>query len=503
MSSPDHQEKLRQAVEIARGGDRQEARRLVEEVLQDDEENARAWLLLARLTENVDEKRMALTTVLQLNPGNQRAQEMLDQLEAEVAEAEDDPEIMPGITRRVFHRIVAGVGVTVIMLVIIVLVLVISSARERGERARQETAVAAESTRIAAQATEAAEETLAVAQIATETQMAIVSPTPTASPTRAGPTLPPTPTGTPTPEPLPTLAPLADIPGRIVGWSGRDLQNIGFLPIVIYSVPELGGSPRRIGDRVGRNPSIAPNGTTIVYTRYMPLIQGFHLEIMGADGEVSQSFLDIALEHEVFEDSQMPHFSADGSRFVFTGLALDTLTTEIYMMTLGPVADGPPVRRITADQARYTYPALSPDGNRLVAVRDNPQSDNPGPDLVFIDINTGAPSALTSDRYDLVEMAPRWSPDGSLIAYAAAPQGSNRRDIYIIRADAAGGSGLQLIDSEYDDIYPVFSPDQRHLAFASNRAGSHYDIFIYDLQAQELRQLTASPEDDFPGSWID
>jgi hypothetical protein len=501
MSSPDHQEKLRQAVELARGGDRQEARRLVEEVLQDDEENARAWLLLARLTDNVDEKRMALTTVLQLSPGNQRAQEMLDQLETEIET--DDPEIMPGITRRVFHRIVLGVGATVIVLVVIVLVIVISNARERSERARQETAIAADATRIAAQATQAAEETLVVAQAATETQMAIVSPTPTPSPTRAGPTLPPTATGQPTATPSPTLAPLTDISGRIIGWSGRDLQNIGFLPIVMYSVPELGGSPRRIGDRVGRNPSMAPNGTNIVYTRYMPLIQGFHLEIMESDGDVSQSFLDIALAHEVFEDSQTPQFSADGSRFVFSALALDTLTTEIYMMIVDPAEEGPPVRRITADQANYTYPALSPDGRRLVAVRDNPQSENPGPDLVFVDLNTGAPSPLTTDRYDRVEIAPRWSPDGTLIAYAAAPQGSNRRDIYVIRADAAGGSGLQLIDSEFDDVYPVFSPDQRHLAFASNRGGGNYDIYVYDLQAQELRQLTASPEDDFPGDWID
>ena len=61
------------------------------------------------------------------------------------------------------------------------------------------------------------------------------------------------------------------------------------------------------------------------------------------------------------------------------------------------------------------------------------------------------------------------SPDGRFIAFADGPPDSSR-DIYIIAA--GGGEPVRLIDHPADDAQPHWSPDGRHLAFASDRHGS-------------------------------
>ncbi len=81
---PIHQELLRQAVEAAKVGDMNSAITKVKEVLEEDEANAKAWMLLARLTTNNDEKRIALATLLQIEPNNTKAKELLAKLDTQV-----------------------------------------------------------------------------------------------------------------------------------------------------------------------------------------------------------------------------------------------------------------------------------------------------------------------------------------------------------------------------------------------------------------------------------
>src|SRR5690606_14838650 len=95
---------------------------------------------------------------------------------------------------------------------------------------------------------------------------------------------------------------------------------------------------------------------------------------------------------------------------------------------------------------------------------------------------------------------PRWSPDGLQIAYAAAPANDpNNNDIVIINSDGSG-TPLVPVRSPANDIFPVYSPDGRFLAFASNRTNA-YDIFIYEFATGNMWQLTNSPEEDYPGGW--
>ncbi len=63
---------------------------------------------------------------------------------------------------------------------------------------------------------------------------------------------------------------------------------------------------------------------------------------------------------------------------------------------------------------------------------------------------------------------PRWSPDGSRLAFVATRGG--RSDILIVGRD--GGAVLQLTNDDADDASPVWSADGGHVYFTSRRSGA-------------------------------
>ena len=77
----------------------------------------------------------------------------------------------------------------------------------------------------------------------------------------------------------------------------------------------------------------------------------------------------------------------------------------------------------------------------------------------------------------------------------------NNHDI-AVRFAAGSGQPILIARHPADDIYPVFSPDGRYIAFSSNRGSSgSYDIFVYDQQTENLFQLTDTREDEYIGGW--
>ncbi|MEM1262843.1 MAG: hypothetical protein AAGH76_10640 [Pseudomonadota bacterium] len=51
------------------------------------------------------------------------------------------------------------------------------------------------------------------------------------------------------------------------------------------------------------------------------------------------------------------------------------------------------------------------------------------------------------------------------------------------------------------DHYPAVSPDGKKIVFASNRAGPVVQIFALDIESEEVRQLTDSPEENETPIW--
>ena len=72
---------LHQAVQLAQAGQRSEARQLLWQFLQVEPNNEVAWLWLASVAADQGEYRRALNEVLRINPANQRAQQLLAELQ--------------------------------------------------------------------------------------------------------------------------------------------------------------------------------------------------------------------------------------------------------------------------------------------------------------------------------------------------------------------------------------------------------------------------------------
>ena len=182
------------------------------------------------------------------------------------------------------------------------------------------------------------------------------------------------------------------------------------------------------------------------------------------------------------------------------------------------------IRQLTVDPASDHHPAWSPDGQRIAFV-----SDRHGPgDLYLMPSTGGQPVRRTSglsisdptwsptgqhiafssggdilavDESGIVETVvgtpaweghPAWSPDGAQIAYVA--------DGELLVLDIPSGGIRQLTQAYSPVTDPSWSPDQRHIAFASNRVGNQ-EIYVGELASGRLGRVTHDPADDFEPVW--
>ena len=87
---------------------------------------------------------------------------------------------------------------------------------------------------------------------------------------------------------------------------------------------------------------------------------------------------------------------------------------------------------------------------------------------------------------------PAISPDGTTIAF------SFRGHIFTV--PAAGGLAIPLTGGPAHDSSPVWSPDGKLIAFASDRYG-HYDVYVTSPQGGAVRRLTTYSTDAVPTSF--
>ncbi len=495
----DVQELLKKGIEEARENNKEAARGLFERVVELDENNEKGWFWLASVVETDEERRICLRNVLHINPNNERAQKMLDKIDAREKAIAAESDIIPGISHRQFSLAIGG-GVLAILVILIAFLAVSSATRGRQQAEQQQTQVAI------------AGITATIEQIGT--QAAAVAQTAAAQITPSATTAPPTrtqiATWTPTPSETPfgvaasTLPPPTGLTGMLAGWSGRDVQNIGYLPIGTFDV--VNGTFKPSTDKLGRDVDIRPDGQRLAFTQYDPTFFSTFIGEMNLNGTQAESLSDRWKGFLAVLQPQMPRYGQGGNWLVFIAQDQDTLTPQVYLLNLtlppggDPKSSPNPVRQLTSDKATYSYPAVSPDGQHVVVVRDDKDGPTPGADLVVIDVGNLEQKAITTDYSAFIETTPHFSPDGSQVIYAAAPANEpNNYDIAIRNADGSGAPILP-VRSPNNDIYPVYSPDGRKFAFSSNRNGA-YDIFIFDMATNALSQLTNTPEEDYAGAW--
>ena len=230
-----------------------------------------------------------------------------------------------------------------------------------------------------------------------------------------------------------------------------------------------GSSKRRVlrlppGGPTVDEPAWSPDGTRIAYARtdysMQPAIS--HIFVVNADGTGNTRLT----WGDVFDDS--PSWSPDGSRIVFSretggevlesGGILGGTRTMISM----DASDGG--NKTTIAEGRYYSPRWSPDGTRIAYVRSD--------QLGVIDVD-GTDARILTGGAHVEGLA--WSPDGTRLAYVS---GNHREsDIRILEVD--GFRSFQLTDEPGPEAEPAWSPDGERIAYVTF---DHQGTRLVDLE---------------------
>lgn len=150
---------------------------------------------------------------------------------------------------------------------------------------------------------------------------------------------------------------------------------------------------------------------------------------------------------------------------------------EIYTMDL---VSGR-LRQLTHNSVEDTGPRWSPDGSKIAFVRHR---DGSG-DIYVMDANGSNALRL------VVGHQPTWSPDGRRIAYTLC-----RRDIgcdlYVVDVD--GSNRTRLTFGTSAELEPAWSPDGRQIVFSFNTPDGNA-IYVMDTDGSDWQQITPD------GSW--
>jgi Tol biopolymer transport system component len=308
---------------------------------------------------------------------------------------------------------------------------------------------------------------------------------------------------------------------------------------ILYQMPLVGGSSRKVIEDVGSPVGFSPDGKQIAFVRsrekesammianadgseereiavrpgseaFGSLFNGgvtwsadgtkiFSVANKREDDARVQSIVEISIAdgtqeyvtQQTWYQIQRLALLADGSGLLITAAAKasDYRTRQLWLV---PYPTGEP-RKITNDLNDYTNISLNSDSSVLVIV----QEDNVTNIWVAPDADASRATELKAvsgklDGYDGVT----WTPDGKIL-YSSMTSGNE--DIWIMDGD--GKNRKQLTSGDNPDFWPSVSTDGRYVVFTSERGRSRR-VWTMGVDGADPRELFPGNQPQGAGDWI-
>ena len=223
-------------------------------------------------------------------------------------------------------------------------------------------------------------------------------------------------------------------------------------------------------------PAWSPDRNSIAYTSYRSDFPDILIQFI-YEGRVPFKPAAGSSERQNF----LPAWSPDGTQLAFTSNR--DHNNEIYVVN----RDGTNLRRLTNHPSIDVTPTWSPTGNQIAFTSDRTGS----PQIWIMNADGSEPQRITNEGFC---DRPTWSPAPfNEIAYAS--RSGAGFDIKIF--SFATRTSTTITDGIGSNESPAFSPNGRHLAFTSTRAGKE-QIFLIDRDGKNLRQITRQGMNRYP-----
>jgi hypothetical protein len=513
---------LREGIAAAKGGKRASAQEILREVVALDEHNEKGWLWLASVVDSDEERRVCLSNVLVVNPGNQKAQAELNAIERRAALGNIAVASKPGSSR---GALLVVIGVIILVLGIgAVLIGVLNNRTSNlpiptagniaaGVETLVSTAVAGSPTTAGTAASTTTSPTTATLDNSSATASRGPGPTaaavvPTAAVTSTAPpkatstiaqpanlgTVPPTWTPLPTftsavkPSGTPLAAPPSTLPGRIVGVSGPILTLDGLLPV--YVMKPDGSERKQITEDPFRGDfAILTPDNKIIYMYLAGGTGSRLLRYTNLNGTQPRIISEAWGGQPPLDSQRMPSIAANGRIMAFA--AQNILANEqfsaIYVVDLSrflnlsngalPTGTSEPVGTLPATTepiAEQTAPPRTTPRGTRVPPTPVPPTRTPAPTIT----PTPTPTELPPGAY-LTRVTPKnigennWpaiAPDGKFVVFVtdATAVGRDGVDLYIsVVGPDTIPKQLTTDGNARIESSPRFSPDGKRIAFSA------------------------------------